>query len=161
MVERFIPRRVRQNGFNLTTGIQHIFASSCQTPSQAKIHCDPVMPSHSAEPQPAAENDSAHHSSDGESHPEEPAEPLVLPERARWSEAELAILNEYLPRYKLKNKAERKAVLSTKILPKLKLIFKDKNWASRKQVSFKLVGCIRYSDLHKAGKILVQQPCPS
>ena len=102
------------------------------------------MPSHSAQLQPAAENESAHHLSDGESHPEEeePAEPLVSPERARWSEAELAILIEYLPRYKLKNKAERKALLSTKVLPKLKRIFKDKDWARRKQVSFKLVGRI-------------------
>ncbi len=102
------------------------------------------MPSRSAQPHPAVENDATHHSSDNESHAEdaEPAEPLVSPERARWSEAELAILNDYLPRYKLKNKVERKAMLSTKVLPKLKLIFKDKDWARRKQVSFKHVGHI-------------------
>lgn len=102
------------------------------------------MPSHSPQLQPAAENHSAHHSSNDESHPEdeEPAEPPASLERARWSDAELAILKEYLPRYKLKNKAERKVVLSTKVLPKLKRIFKDTDWARRKQVSFKLVGRI-------------------
>lgn len=65
---------------------------------------------------------------------EEHSMPREEEQRARWSEAELVILDKYLPRYKAKTKAQRKVLLSVKVLPKMKEVFTDTDWTRRKQV---------------------------
>jgi hypothetical protein len=52
-----------------------------------------------------------------------------------WDEKELAILNHYLPRYKLKNKTERKLLLVRKVLKQMKDLYKGPDWTRRKTVN--------------------------
>jgi len=101
-----------------------------------------------AQAEQADSSSGAEEGSEVEQHARKPAASVP----ARWSDAELRILEYYLPRYKTKTKVERKVLLSTKILPKLKDIFTEKDWKRRKQVFFLLTR-------HRYGILPVNSKC--
>jgi len=126
-----------------STGCCQVIAKAIPNPQHIGM---PSIPTPMAHRSLAAARDHADASSDGEdlAECEDQAPCPIPPESARWSDDEMRLLDYYLPRYKLKNRAERKVLLATKILPKLKLVFKQKDWGRRKQVCRRFTGHIHY-----------------
>ena len=122
----------------------------CQVIAKAILNAQhigiPSTPTHMSHHSLATARDHADASSDSEDlvECEDEAPCPIPPESARWSDDEMRVLDYYLPRYKSKNLAERKVLLATKILPKLKLVFKQKDWGRRKQVCCRFSGHTHY-----------------
>ena len=79
----------------------------------------------------------------GPASPTGPAGPTAVPEdhdsddepsRVEWAQEELAILETHLDEFRGKSKNERYELLNTTVVPKMKKVYKGKDWKLRKQV---------------------------